>query len=101
MKKVLTTLLILAIVLGLSGCGAKLESGVVIGKKYEPATTLIQYMMVGKVIIPNYIYVPEKYKILVQGTDEEGNVNTEWWELDIVEYSRICVGMEVNRETSA
>ena len=97
-KKVLLALLMLLVLLSLSGCGLKLESGTVIEKKHTPMHMVVQYMPAGKVIIPHYITVPEEYKIYVRGTDEEGAVKTEWWSLDAAAYSRIHIGMKVNRE---
>ena len=96
-KKVSLALMLL-VLLSLNGCGLKLELGTVIGKKHTPRHMVVQYMPAGKVIILHYIPVPEEYKICVQGTDEEGAVKTDWWSLDAAAYSRVRVGMKVNRE---
>ena len=95
MKRFLAIAVLIAVTVFLTACGYKIESGIVVDKKYIPTRTYMTSMLIGKVIVPQTIIQPAQYKICVQSADEEGAIITEWWSIDSAEYSKIQIGMEV------
>lgn len=49
--------------------------GEVINKKHEAATTMVQMIHAGKVMVPNTIHVPEKWKIEIEKDVNRRNKN--------------------------
>lgn len=97
MKRILTFGILIVLLLALTGCSNRLDSGVIIKKRATPCYTYMQAIPVGNVIIPQMMIMPATYAILVQGTDEEGERLEEWWSVDAVTYSRMQVGMKAIR----
>ena len=97
MKRLVLIAVLMAVTMILTACGDRLTAGMIIDKEYDPARTVTGYKVVGLTTIPEEVIRPAKYKICVQGTDEEGSECTEWWSVDAVTYGRLQVGMYVVR----
>lgn len=90
-------LLIMAMLLSLTACGYRLETGTIVEKKYTPQREVVMWMDINGILCPINHIEPARYSILVDGIDEAGTKCTEWWSVDAVEYARLQVGMEVVR----
>lgn len=97
MKRLVLIAVLMAVTMILTACGDRLTAGMIIDKEYVPACDVTGYKVVGLTTIPEKVTRPAKYKICVQGTDEEGSECTEWWSVDAVTYGRLRVGMYVVR----
>lgn len=85
----------------LTGCGDRLTSGIVLEKEYTPRKAHLQMAPVvcGKSVtmVPRIRIVPQKFRVLVQGEDENGETVTEWWNVNEAQYNAAEIGEEVFR----
>lgn len=75
MKKVLVCLAILLAV----GCSSEINKGVVTSKEHQGARTQTTMILVGKVMVPQIIRLPERWTLNITDSGKTGycNVNKE------------------------
>lgn len=77
--------------------GNTVSEGEVVGKEYAPARTWIQSAYVNGTVISMPRRMPAKWKIEVQGVNEDGETVTDIWRVSEEEFNKIRVGDYVRR----
>lgn len=72
---ILLIIVIICVILIPAPAGYGTLEGEVINKKHETATTMVQMIHAGKVMVPNTIHVPEKWKIEIEKDVNRRNKN--------------------------
>lgn len=89
MKTILT--FFLACVLFISGCSPNAH-GIVVGKNVHPAYSYMTFIFVGKVLVPMYHYVPERYEVVVKNDD--GKQVSVY--LNLEDYNKFNIGSRID-----
>lgn len=110
MGKIITGCLVVGIAIAafvalVLSCMPRLDNGVVVSKRYEPATSTVMIMPLilsnGKtttmIMVPYVVYDDPDWVLTVTGDDDRGERITEDWYISELQYSRVSVGDEVNR----
>ena len=85
---------IIIILFLLTGCAGELSDCTVIDKQYHKPYTTFMPIYNGKSITVVPVYNPEKYVIVIEGTDSEGEQRTYPVVVSAVDYMEIEVGDE-------
>lgn len=99
MKRIAVVAALLLCTVLLTGCGQRLTSGIVLQKEYRPrkTTTMMYPVVSGKAtrLIPRVVTRTEKFMLLVQGVDKNGETVTEWWDVTKALYDAAKIGEKI------
>jgi len=69
--------------------------GRVLSKSYSPSRTYTRLMLVGKIMMPQIVYVSERYSIFVDGFDKDDKPVSATWSVDSKTYESLKIEQEV------
>lgn len=100
--KIKNILLLLILLIMMAGCGKRITSGEVIGKEFEPAHIEVRMILIvhtnGKTsyttMMPYTYYYPDTYKVIISGTDQNGQRQTEVFRVTKEVYDSVTIGAE-------
>lgn len=100
MKKFLTIIVGLFLILSLSSCSSQIKEGFIIDKSFSPAhtvtTTVSQPVMCGKTVIvvprTQIIHYDDEWNIIIEGVNEEGEKEKREIEVSEETYSSLEIG---------
>lgn len=100
--KIKSIALLLILLVIITGCTPKITSGEVIGKEFEPAHIEVRMIPIvrtnGKTsyttMMPYTYYYPDTYKVIISGTDQNGQQQTEIFRVTKEVYDSVTIGAE-------
>lgn len=102
MKKVLSVISLLALMFGLTGCGDTLYDGnaTIVKKEFTKAYSITTNTLVGKVMVPQTVFYPDSWEMLLSQPSGEEEPLERWYEVseeqfsEILENSSVCIEEE-------
>lgn len=100
--KIKSIALLLILLVIITGCAPKITSGEVIGKEFEPAHVEVRVIPIvytdGKTShttwMPYTYYYPDIFKVIISGTDQNGQRQIEVFRVTKEVYDSVTIGAE-------